>query len=318
MTQVGHVHADLVGPPCLESHIQELCRGPILADPSTRDRSAPSLHHGHSLPVRRVPGHGRIHGHRALIQVAPHGGTVQSLDPAPPERVGETHVRAIRLGDHQEPRRIPVQSMHDSRPQPPSHAGQVPEVEQKGIHQRSRGVPRRGMDHHTRRLVHHRQLAVLVDDIQWEVLRHDAGLLRRRDVDLERPPRFHRFGLARGSGLPARDRQHHLPLLEEALDPGAGKPQSLRQEGVGPGPRRAVGDHHLAHGSPGGGAHGLRGWCRGRLSPRADPRAPLNPRTAAAPRRPGRRPGRPPETLPTPRHSRRPPPRLPPPASRPR
>ena len=94
---------------------------------------------------------------------------------------------------------------------------------------------RPGVDHHPGGLVHHREIVVLVHDIQRNLLRHGAQRLRlrfARHLDL-----FFATQPQRGLGRTAV--HQHVPLLQQQLDArAADRLKLLHQELVQPLPGR--------------------------------------------------------------------------------
>ena len=75
----------------------------------------------------------------------------------------EVFVSLAALGYHHQAARVLVQAVHDAG------AGLVAHVKldaghvcQQGVYQRAAAMPRRRVDYHARRLVHHQQVGVLV------------------------------------------------------------------------------------------------------------------------------------------------------------
>ena len=93
--------------------------------------------------------------------------------------------RLFALGDQDQARGIPIQAMDDTGPVVVA-GSQFGAVGQHGIDQRASRMPRCGVDHHPRRLVHHQQSLVLVHNVQRDRLRQQFGgfLSRQKDNDL--------------------------------------------------------------------------------------------------------------------------------------
>ena len=101
-------------------------------------------------------------------------------------------MRHIVLGHHNQPAGIFVQPMHDPGAQLAAHFAELVEAEQQRIHQGAAialvlGAARTGMNHHARRLVDHRQILILVNHGQRNVLGKSlqrSRFNRPRDFDL--------------------------------------------------------------------------------------------------------------------------------------
>ena len=85
-------------------------------------------------------------------------------------------VRRVVLGDHHQPRRAAVETMHDPGPLLAADAAEIVDVVQQRVDQRAARMARRRMDDHPRGLVDHDEVVVLVEDRQ----RQRFGLRRRR------------------------------------------------------------------------------------------------------------------------------------------
>jgi hypothetical protein len=158
----------------------------------------------------------------------------------PHERL-EPRVRELGLRDDEEPRRIPVDAVHDPAPLFVASARDAHEP----VDERSRLMAGRRMDDEAGRFVDHEQLVVLVRDVQTELLALRRLRFRgRRELDVLptlKPPR-----------LRARDTVDEHADVDYALGGSAGT-DVLRDERVEPragcvvrnayaqdGPRRAA------------------------------------------------------------------------------
>ena len=80
---------------------------------------------------------------------------------------------------------VPVDPVHNARPQGSAHAGErIPAVVEQSVDQRPVGMARRRMDHQPLGLVHHKDVPVLIDHIQRDVLGNRVQNLRFRQGDL--------------------------------------------------------------------------------------------------------------------------------------
>ena len=80
----------------------------------------------------------------------------------------------VILRHEQKSRGILVDPVHDAGAYLPADAGELVQMLEQGVHHRAVRVARRGMHHHAAGLVHHGEIAVLVDDVQVDILRLDG------------------------------------------------------------------------------------------------------------------------------------------------
>ena len=120
--------------------------------------------HGHALAILRmaVDGRGDLHG--TLGEVAPGERRVGALDPALLDGAREPAVREVGLGDEQQPRRIPIEPVHNAGPARRPDRRQRRAAADEHVDERVVPVARPGMHDETRRLVEHREVLVLVDE----------------------------------------------------------------------------------------------------------------------------------------------------------
>jgi len=72
----------------------------------------------------------------------------------------------IVFGHHQNSRGILVQSVHDPRSKNSTDSGKIRAMVEKGIDQRPRKVSGRRMHHHSRGLIHHKEMSILIENRQ--------------------------------------------------------------------------------------------------------------------------------------------------------
>ena len=84
-------------------------------------------------------------------------------------------MRLLRFRHDEQSGRLFVEAVNDSGAVVviPRELGLSPH---ESIHQRPAPIPRRGMDNHSRRLVHHEQRVVLIDDLQRNILAEQLAL----------------------------------------------------------------------------------------------------------------------------------------------
>ncbi|MEK0444711.1 MAG: hypothetical protein RLZZ399_32 [Verrucomicrobiota bacterium] len=113
---------------------------------------------------------GGINGSAALTEDSEGKGQVDFADLAPGELLGEGAVSRVRFCDDQTPAGLFIQAMDDARSFIPAFLGQILAVVQEGVHDRSGPISDCGVHHHSRRLVDHQQLCILVKNLERQIL----------------------------------------------------------------------------------------------------------------------------------------------------
>ena len=103
--------------------------------------------------------------------------------------------------------------MNDPGPCFTADPAQILHVVKKRVHESAGRMARTGMDHHPRWLVQHRNVAVLIQDLERKRFAGHAGRLDRRDVDAYLIALVHRQV---GAGISARD--HDVPRGDQFLN----------------------------------------------------------------------------------------------------
>ena len=167
---MGEVHADLVGASRpeggLDQRQRDRAREPV-DDPIARERrpARPGRPHRHPEPVAGIAADGGLDHARRVRQPALHERQVATLDGPRLQLAGERQVRAIGLGDREEPGGAPVQPVDDAgAPGAPDAREPRAAVREQRMDEGPRPVPRAGVDDEPHRLVHDQELGVLVDD----------------------------------------------------------------------------------------------------------------------------------------------------------
>jgi hypothetical protein len=83
---------------------------------------------------------------------------------------------------------------------------------QQGVYQGALAVSRRGMHHHAGRLAYHRQVFILVEQLDWDILRPGHGWQRLRKDHLDLLSLAQEMPLGRRCAL-----YRHLSIGYEAL-----------------------------------------------------------------------------------------------------
>src|SRR5881397_2233426 len=126
----------------------------------------------------------RLDVHRTLAQMAPYKRRVHACDRAPLDGAGESPVREITLRDDEQPRGVAVETMHDAGPALARAFRQRRPSPHEHVHETVAPVAGTGVHDESRRLVEHREMLVLVDEIQRSVERRVTAwgfFVRQRD-----------------------------------------------------------------------------------------------------------------------------------------
>lgn len=141
--------------------------------------------HGHALPVYGVPANGAINGAAVSFEVAAYYGFILPAEAVIRELGGQPLVGKIIFGSYYKPGSVLVNAVDYARAALAAYAGEaVPAVIKQGVDQGAVRVPRGGMHHQSPLLVDHDQIAVLVDDLQGNVLGLQGQLRRVRQEDV--------------------------------------------------------------------------------------------------------------------------------------
>ena len=84
-------------------------------------------------------------------------------------------MRVVVLRHHNQSAGLFIQTMYNPRPQRASHPRQTSQMMQQGIHQRSAiarivGRSRPGVNHHSGRLVDHREIVIFINNVERNIL----------------------------------------------------------------------------------------------------------------------------------------------------
>jgi UTP--glucose-1-phosphate uridylyltransferase len=252
------VRPDLVGAPGVNADLQQAVAGPGLQHAEVGHRRPalprPSRHPRPAHPVPpdrhfepRPPDTFDPYGPASPFwYTAMHQREIGLVYPSLGELPGELPVSGIVLRDHQHAAGQAVQPVNDAGTQQARRLRQSSKVIQQSVHERAARHPGAGVDGHAGRLVNHREILVLVEDLKRDLFRESTGQGRLRlcglgcHLDLlaaSQPQR--RFG--------HRFSDAHPALLDPLLQPGAaGFGQLAREELIEPQPgvvRRGVESH---------------------------------------------------------------------------
>jgi hypothetical protein len=236
---MGEVEADLVLPSRLQLDLQERPRREALDDPPARARLVRGLARAGQAPAAALVGvvDGRVDGPRFGRGGALDQGGVAPLDPVRAEQVAEPGPGGRGEREGQRPRGVAVQPVHDAhvRPARPPAGGVLLHAGERGV--LVVGVGRGRDGEQPRRLVHHHDLFVLVEE-------GDGGAHARARLAVGVP----------GDGGAGRDQlsrlQHRLALERDLalLDHVAGAPPG--ELGVERDEREVQAEAHRAQSSP--------------------------------------------------------------------
>ena len=131
----------------------------------------------------------------------------------------EVPVGSVRLGGDHDARCVLVQTVYDAWPAETADAGKISATVEKTVYQGPRAVTRGRVYDEARRLVHHDENTVLIEDIKIDGLGFQLERLRRRNhkghlitwLDFV-------AGLSNGKTV-----QRDHPILDQRLDPRSGQ-----------------------------------------------------------------------------------------------
>ena len=171
IANVSHVHADLVRAPRFQFQTHMRVRAKALTHAVVRDGLAAVLANRHAHAIDRMSADRRI-DHAAAGHHARADGFVFALDFARFDGPHERGMRFERASDDHQSARVLVEPMHDARPR---HLRQLRVQMQQCVLQGAGRVAGAWMNDQPGGLVEHEDVAVLVDDVQLDLLRLDPG-----------------------------------------------------------------------------------------------------------------------------------------------
>ena len=150
-----------------------------------RPREAAARDHRHAFALVRVPADGSFQLSGVVRDTAPDDGEVGPAQRAVLELRGKSSVAHIVPGDHDQPRRALVEAVHHARPRRAADRGPGASAAEQGMDEGSGVVPRRRVDDHAGGLVDDRDVVVLVNDVQRDLLRAGLEDIRLRDLEVD-------------------------------------------------------------------------------------------------------------------------------------
>ena len=135
--------------------------------------------HRHFFPVGGVPADGGVYRARVLPEAPRRHRLIGAGQAVVLELGGQSQVGAVVLGGETQAGGVLVDAVDDAGSQRSPHPGQAgAAVEEQGVDQGPVRVSRGGVDHHPHRLVHHNEVAVLIDHVQGDILGDQVHRLR--------------------------------------------------------------------------------------------------------------------------------------------
>ena len=94
-------------------------------------------------------------------------------------------VGLVLLRHHEKPGGVLIEPMHDSGTDRAPDSGQAPDLKQKGVHQRPRPMSWSRVHHHPGGFIHHKEVLILIDDVNGDRLWHGVRLTGGWELHLD-------------------------------------------------------------------------------------------------------------------------------------
>jgi hypothetical protein len=187
MSHRCQVHADLVRASCVQCCSQKVEAVEARESNEGRLRRLATLDDCHALPVSRIPRNGFVDGQRLHSQMTAREDGVSPSHAPLSDRFREDSMSPVVLRDEQQPRRLLVQPVHESRPRGRCVGGRsdvrgLASAEQR-VNEGAGPVSRCRMHDHAWWLINNEQVVILKDDAEWDAL----GLNRAFGFGLRKP-----------------------------------------------------------------------------------------------------------------------------------
>ena len=131
----------------------------------------------HPLAVRRIPSYRKVDHPLLLLQRAVYHSPVPAYDAVLLQLGGDGHMRGIVLADKKASGGIPVDPVNDTGPHHAVDAGKaVPAMIHERIDQRMAVMAGCRMHYHPLRLVHHKHIVILIQNVERDILRQNIRL----------------------------------------------------------------------------------------------------------------------------------------------
>ena len=217
MTLVGHVDPDLVGPARHQAAVDQT--GPVPAFLDGEDGSGWTTipDNGHPLTVLWVTVDGCIDHAFTLRETAVADGEIGLAHLTPTKGQSQRLVRPVRFGHDHEPGGVLVETVDDSGARDPTDPREIIAMVEKGIDERTAGIPGGRVDDQTRRFVDDQKLRVLVHDRKRQIFGGKFEGLGFRLVDDESVT----LGNQGGRFRPAVVVKHSI-VVDQASNSGSG------------------------------------------------------------------------------------------------
>lgn len=209
MPQMGGVDADLVRPPRFDAELDKRERALFLQRLPVRDGAgAARFDDGHAPGVPVFAADQRLKCSVAGIRRPVENGQIRLDDfHVPLEKRPQRSVGAVGFGHDHHAARLLVEAVDDPRPRDAAHAGEAGAVGQQGVDERARRVAGRGVDDHSGRFVHDKEVGILEENVDGNPfgLRHGGDVVCFHAADYTilacARPRRRLFGVADTGGF---------------------------------------------------------------------------------------------------------------------
>jgi len=187
MPDVRQVNSDLVRPTCYRTSFDQSTRlGKSRAPSQELTHSIPCfghtalLHHRYALSIVGVSAERYFHRSFAGVQSAVNQGQIDFFDPSLPELSLQGDAGNLVPGNHDQPRSVPVQPMHDPGAQPIlccqiDHSAKLGVPSKQRIDKRVLSMTCSRMNDQPGRFVHNHAVGILVYDVQGQIQRHELS-----------------------------------------------------------------------------------------------------------------------------------------------
>jgi hypothetical protein len=186
MPQISQVHTDLVGSAGFQPKPQMGCLLIFCQHVIMRHSWLCILfRNAHLFPIHRMPANRSRNRSLRLAKTSHCNSLVLSCERMHLNLRRERLMRCIIFGHHQQAAGKAVNPMHDARTNHAVNAGKpVTTVVQQCMHQCPGRMPRRRMHHHPLWLIHHKEVIILIHNIQGNVFRNQFQWFRFRNRPL--------------------------------------------------------------------------------------------------------------------------------------
>jgi len=183
MSDRAEVYANLVCAAGMNGHLAQGQAAQVMGPCDSRDGlSRVPGPRGHFLAVHRIASDCSVYP-PARLHHAPHERHVFLFDLAIVELPGKLLVRSVILGNHHHTGRTAIQPVHDPGSHLTANAAQILDVVEQRVHERARCMAGSRVHDHPGGLVQHRNVTVLIEDLERKRFASDSGRLGRRQID---------------------------------------------------------------------------------------------------------------------------------------